>query len=180
MSASLNPGDTMVYHRDTLKNRTGGTLSVGEIVCKNLAFAATAGQAMVSLEPSNQEVDSASGYINGAAIVPTVEAAARWVGIVESDSAADNGNVVVVDEAEFVYALVADGTNAGEFLVATATKASLTPYTLTELSTLGTAGDTTVEVVGVVGMAWESNSSGAAALKLIKFWGRKPDLVTRT
>jgi len=179
MTASINRGDGKDFRRQSLINRTGGTLTKGKIVTRNFAFAATSGQAMVGITPTT-ESDDAAGYIMSAAITPTVESSARWVGIVENDSVADNENFQAIEEGEFVDAYVADGTNAGEFLIATNTSSELTPYTLTELTTLGTTGDTTAEVIGVIGMAMEANSSGAAALKKIRLWGRNPNLVTRT
>lgn len=86
-----------------LINRTAAALSEGDVVALNLDFAATAGQAMVGLFPQTIDTDSASGYILGAAIVPTAENVLRGCAVAVGPNGPGSGTIA--DNAYGVFAI---------------------------------------------------------------------------
>lgn len=141
-----------------LVNRTGGALVEGDMVALNLAFAATAGQAMVGLDPS-VDADGATGYVYGAAISPTTEANTRRMAVA-MESIADNATGRFLLKG--IGKVNMNGANAGEFIIGTNGQKYATPYTLTELESLAT-------IAGVVGIALEATTG--AQVKLADFDG---------
>lgn len=145
-----------------LINRTGATLVKGDIVALNLDFAATAGQAMVSLDPGAFETDSSSGYIYGAAIAVTTENATREVLVyLGPGDLADNA--VGLFGKDGIFECEMNGAGAGEFLYATNGQTYLTPVTLTEILALSNT------YIGVVGYALEATTG--AQVKKARFCG---------
>lgn len=156
------PGYPMPKIRIRCINRTGAALVKGDLAAFNLAFAATAGQAMTGLDPHTQ-TDDASGYLFNAAIAVTTEAAGR-ICMPADEDIADNA------EGWFVYSGPAEvemnGANAGEFLAGTNGQTYATPLTLTELASVAAATQ-------IFGLALEASSGAQVKRALWKAdgWG---------
>lgn len=159
--ANIKGGATPTQILVDLINRTGATLTKGDIVACNLAFAAASGQAMVGLDPS-VVADGATGYIFGAAIAMTTEAGARIALVYQGDSPlADNKEGKFLLEG--IGLVKMNGANAGEFLVPTNAQAYATPYTLTELEALAAVGP-------ICGLALEATTGAQVKRAVWKGW----------
>lgn len=148
-----------------LINRTGATLTRGDLVALNLDFAATSGQAMVGLTPSNN-ADSSAGWIFGAAIAVTTENMFRVCLPFESgpggaNTCADNEEGVFVTEG--ICDLKMNGANAGEILTGTNAQVYATPLTLTEVAALTATGK-------FFGYALEATSGAAVGKAVWNAW----------
>ncbi len=150
--AQTLPGINFVPDRPRLVYRTGAALAIGDVCALNLDFAATSGQAMVSLDPANQSTDSSSGYVFGAAIAQTTENCCRIL-VVAQQIIADNAEGIFLYQG--IGLVKQNGANAGEFLVGTNAQVYATPYTLTEMQALSTG------LGNVVGLSIEATSGVA-------------------
>jgi len=158
-----------------LINRTGNVtpLTKGAIVAFNLDFAATAGQAMAGINPSNN-ADGEAGYVLGAAIVPTTANIRYGLAVVLDESVPDNTEFTALFQGEFVDARIegSSGAARGQWLIGTDGAHHLTGRNDAELGGTGTAG--AASVFKVVGQLLETGPSGAAANRKIRFWGGVP------
>lgn len=138
----------------TLYNRTGAALALGDVVALNADFAATAGQAMVGLDPRLASTDGATGYLFGNAIAQTTENACRIL-LVSMGAIADNAAGLFGYQG--ILDVKVNGGNKGEYLTGTNAQVYATPLTRTEILALTTA------VSNVVGIALEDTSGVATA-----------------
>jgi hypothetical protein len=152
-----------------LVNRTGGSLSRGDVVALNMDFASTSGQAMVGTDPSDN-TDGAAGYVAGAAIVLTAANGCGILALLDQDSLADNAEGVFCIKG-LVPVGCKSGVTRGDFICvytgvlatgvstnATRTNAgAVTGYTRAELDGFQAA-------IGVLGIAWETTASETTAL----------------
>lgn len=167
------PGPFLETRVGRLVNRTETTLTKGAIVAFNLDFAATSGQAMAGINPSNN-TDGAAGYVLGAAIAPTTANIRYGLAVVQDESVPDNSEFSAIFQGEFVDARIegSSGAALGEWLIGTNAAYHLTGRTNAELGGTGTAG--AASVFKVVGQLLETGPSGSAANRKIRFWGGVP------
>lgn len=137
-----------------LINRSGATLTQGDLVALNLDFAATAGQAMVGLD-DRVLADGATGYVYGSAIAVTTANALRkclpfFQGADGATTLADNavGQFMV----HGIGPVNMNGANAGEYLTGTNAQKYATPLTTAELQAI------TTNPVRVFGLALEATT----------------------
>lgn len=141
-----------------LINRTGATLTRGDLVAVNLSFVDT----YVGLSPS-VNADGATGWVFGAACAVTAELAGRVCLPFESgpggaNTCADNDEGVFV--AEGICDVKMNGANKGEYLHATNAQVYAVPVTLTEVQALTTGAPK------IFGIALE-DTSGATVGKAV-------------
>lgn len=175
--SSNKPGSAMALVMRKLVNRTATTLVPGSLVAFNLDFAATAGQAMTGINPSDS-TDGAAGYVFGAAIAPTTANIRKMMAIVDPNrttSVADNEPFDAIFQGTGVQCLIepSSGAGAGEWLLGTNGQYYATGQTDAELG--GTAAANATDIVKVVGQLLEAGPTGSsAALKSVNFWGGIP------
>ena len=165
---NLNMGVAPGRKTVTLVNRCGATVLKGQVVAVNAAFAATAGEAMASLDPKNSDMDGPTGYWAAAAINPTTANRNYYMAVADRD-VPDNQTADFIIEGE-VDLLVPTGAAAGDLVHGTNGSRVVTVLTLAGVAALATP-------VAACGHLLQANSSGANALTRAVFkgdelWGR--------
>lgn len=172
-TSTPTPGLDLVPIQRRLVNRTGTTLVPGSLVAFNLDFAATAGQAMTGINPSDS-TDGATGYVYGAAIAPTTANIRKRMAVVDwnGPSVPDNAEFTAYFAHPRAKVLIepSSGAGQGEWLVGTNGQYYATGQTDAELG--GTAAANATDIVKVLGQLLEAGPTGSsAATKTVEFWG---------
>lgn len=155
------PGCTLERMVCRLVNRTGGALKKGDVVCLNLDFAATAGQAMVGIDPS-VAANGVTGYVAGAAITPTAGNSCHVAAVLDDLNLADDAEGTFVVRGVIPVSL-ANGVAKGEFITLYTNAAATTVGTHSVRTNAGKCSsisranlDSQQAVTGVLGIAWET------------------------
>lgn len=144
----------------TMVNRTGAALAIGDIVAQNRDFSATAGNAMVGLDPTIQ-ADGATGWIGGSAVTATAANSIRGA-FVAADVIADNAEGRFVKRGQ---CLVKMNTTAG-YLLSTCNNDGTISATAT--AAIGYQNQTALDAISlpirIFGLALETTTTTGQAL----------------
>ncbi len=133
------PGDFLGKLQTDVYNRTGGTLTNGELVGFNLVVTAdeVAGSVMAGVDPDVQNTDGASDYILGGVAVPTVANMRYIVGVVDDPRGSFADNTVGRITLRGIVLVKTTDANKGEFVTGGVGKTSI-PLTKAEVIALTT------------------------------------------
>lgn len=168
-TAPINTQVGLNYAKETcqLINRTGGTLSRGDLVAIPFDF----GDTIVGIDP-HDETDGAAGYVGSVAVTPTAANACHILAVLDQNTLADNergtfcvkGIVKVgcengVTKGDFITAYTSAAANAVGTHATRTNAGTVTGFTRAEL-------DSQQAATGILGFAKETTDAEETALCL--------------